>query len=353
MPQFELVPSRLPLRRGLAPGMQRIGLLTEVPGLLRQFGVRPASVLRKVALTADALADREARVPYASIVSLLAECARATGCEHFGLLVGSRWRLEHLGLPGEIARRSATVGLAIEAFTTWHWMNTTGGVAFLNRAGATTEFGYAIFEPGSADGTFQLYDLVVAIVVGMMRQLGDNADWKPLGVQLSHARPVDVGPYRRYFRAPLRFDAVASLIQFPSSLEKLPVRSADEAGRREVEARLSALGSEDLLPRLYRMVRVAMLFGLTSGDEVAAAMGLGRRTFNRRLEAFGTTFRDALEAVRFEAARQLLRDTDLAIGEISAALGYSESSPFVRAFKRWSGHSPMAWRLRMKPPRAR
>jgi AraC-like DNA-binding protein len=333
--------------------MQRIGLLTEVPSLLRQLGVRPASVLRKVALTAHALADREAQIPYASALSLLAECARATGCEHFGLLAGSQWRLEHLGLPGEIARSSATIGQAIEQFTTWHWMNTTGGVAFLSRDSTITGFGYAIFEPGATEGTFQIYDLVIAIAVGMLRQLSDNAHWKPLGVQISHARPANIGPYRRFFQAPLRFDAEASMIHFPSSFEDFPVRSADEVRHRTLEAKLSALEQENLMPRLYRMVRVAMLFGLTSGDEVAAAMGLRRRTFNRRLEEYGTTFRDALETVRFEAARQLLLDTNLAIGEIGAALGYAESSPFVRAFQRWSGHSPNAWRLHMKPARRR
>lgn len=331
--------------------MQRIGLLTEVPRLLRQLGVRPASVLRKVGITAGALADREARIAYATAVSLLEECARATGCEHFGLLAGSQWRLEHLGLPGEVAASSATVGQAIERFTAWHWMNTTGGVAFLNRGDGITGYGYAIFEPGVAEGAFQIYDLVIAIGVGMLRQLSQDDHWKPLEVQLSHARPSDIGPYRRFFRAPLRFDAEASMIYFPSSFESSPVPGADEERRRALEAKLSAAGQESFLHRLYRMVRVAMLFGLTTGDEVAAAMGLHRRTFNRRLKGYGTTFRDALEAVRFEAASQLLRDTDLAVGEIGVALGYAESSTFVRAFRRWSGRSPNVWRVQMKAAR--
>jgi AraC-like DNA-binding protein len=306
-----------------------------------------------VALTASALTDPEGSVPYASAISLLAECARVTGCQHFGLLAGSKWRLEHLGLPGEIARRSATIGQAIEQFTAWHWMNTTGGVAFLSRDDGITGFGYAIFEPRAAEGTSQFYDLVLAVGVGMLRQLSDNAGWKPLAVQICHARPSDIGPYRRFFGAPVRFDAESSMIHFPSSFESSPVCGADEVRRRALEAKLSAVGRETLLPRLYRMVRVAMLFGLTSGDEVAAAMGLHRRTFNRRLEKHGTTFRDALESVRFEAAKQLLRDTDLSVGEIGAALGYAETSPLVRAFRRWSGHSPSAWRRQMMPARRR
>ena len=324
--------------------MQRLGLLTEVPRLLRRFGVRPASVLRKAGLSRDALADREARIPYTTALSLLAECARATECGYFGLLAGSQWRLEHLGLPGEIAASCATVGEAIQQFTAIHWLNTTGGVAFFVRDNGTTGFGYAIFEQGTTEGTFQLYDMVIAIGVGMLRQLSGNAGWNPTAVHLSHVRPTNIGPYHRFFRTRLHFDAEASVIRFPRSFAASPVPGADEVRRRVLQAKLRALGPEDLLAQVYRMVRVAMLYGLTSGDEVAAAMGLPRRTFNRRLEEYGTTFRHAMETVRFEAARQLLRDTDLGIARIAAALGYRESSVFARAFHRWSGCSPSSWR---------
>lgn len=348
MTRLVLAPRRLPLRYGLSPGVQRVGPLTEVPSLLRELGVRPASVLKRAALAANALADCDARIPYASALSLLAECARATGCEHFGLLAGSRTRLEHLGLPGEIASASATIGQAIKRFTALHWMNTTGGVAFLHVEDPLTGFGYAIFESGAAEGTFQLYDLVIAIAVRMLRQLSGNTKWRPRDVQLAHVPPADIGPYRRFFRARLRFNTESSMIHFPSSFENFPVPSANEPLYRMLKARLSASGQDDLLVRLRRMIRVALLFGLTSGDEVSSAMGLNRRTFNRRLEEYGVTFSDTLDTVRFEAAQQLLRDTDLAVGEIGTALGYAESSPFVRAFRRWSGQSPNAWRLAMK-----
>jgi AraC-like DNA-binding protein len=48
--------------------------------------------------------------------------------------------------------------------------------------------------------------------------------------------------------------------------------------------------------------------------------------------------------VRFEIARELLADTDVAIDDISAVLGYASVSPFVRSFRRWSGTTPGRWR---------
>jgi AraC-like DNA-binding protein len=278
--------------------------------------------------------------------ALLDSCVAATGCKHFGLLGGSRWRLEHVGLPGEITGSCATLGEALATFTAYQWLNSSGGVAFLGREGGTTSVGYAIFEPGLHAGVDQIYDMTMAIAVRMIRELTGKAGWSPAQLMISRTRPADVAPYRRFFAAPVQFDAEASALHFPSTFEATRVPSGDETRRRVLEAKLLAAGREAMLPKLHRMIRVAMIFGLASGDEVASAMALPRRTFNRRLAEYGTTFHDVLKAVRFDVARQLLRETTLPIGDIAGALGYAESSAFVRAFRHWTGTTPGAWRER-------
>ena len=69
-----------------------------------------------------------------------------------------------------------------------------------------------------------------------------------------------------------------------------------------------------------------------------------RRTLTRRLSGAGISFRAITNQTRFEIARQLLEETDISLGQIAAALGYSEASAFTRAFGRWSGQTPSAWR---------
>jgi AraC-like DNA-binding protein len=91
-------------------------------------------------------------------------------------------------------------------------------------------------------------------------------------------------------------------------------------------------------------VRALVREGRWSGDEVAALLSLRRRTFNRRLQQEGTTFRSALANVRFEAARELLRDPQRQIPEVARLLGYSGASAFTRAFRHWSGTTPGRWR---------
>jgi AraC-like DNA-binding protein len=95
---------------------------------------------------------------------------------------------------------------------------------------------------------------------------------------------------------------------------------------------------------VYRALRLQMLHGVASGDAVAQQLNLQRRTFNRRLESYGLTFQSVLDDVRYEVGRQLLRETELSVVEIACALGYEEGASFSRAFRRWSGLYPGAWR---------
>jgi AraC-like DNA-binding protein len=81
-----------------------------------------------------------------------------------------------------------------------------------------------------------------------------------------------------------------------------------------------------------------------SVDEMAALLAMDRRTFDRRLKSRGTSSRALSNEIRFEVACRLLKDTEMSLSHIAAALGYSETSAFTRAFRGWSGQAPRMWR---------
>ena len=57
-----------------------------------------------------------------------------------------------------------------------------------------------------------------------------------------------------------------------------------------------------------------------------------------------TTFRQLVETVRQELAQLYLSDDSFTLMEISYLLGFSEQSSFSRAFKRWTGFTPLEFR---------
>jgi AraC-like DNA-binding protein len=73
-------------------------------------------------------------------------------------------------------------------------------------------------------------------------------------------------------------------------------------------------------------------------------MTMSDRTLQRRLEDLGISYSDILGEVRHELSREYLREPDVSIAEVAWLLGFSDQSAFGRAFKRWTGQSPGAWR---------
>jgi AraC-like DNA-binding protein len=64
----------------------------------------------------------------------------------------------------------------------------------------------------------------------------------------------------------------------------------------------------------------------------------------RQLQTENTNFKNLLNEVRSELADKYIRDSQLSLTEISFLLGFAEMSSFSRAFKRWTGASPSAFR---------
>lgn len=321
---------------------QRVGAFTAVPALLRQLGTDPAAVLEAAGLDESAFDFAENTLPYAKFGRFMDEGARRSGCEHFGLLVGQAWHLSTMGLIGELIRHSPTVGAALQEGTVFHHLNSQGGVVFVRERGTIAEWGYAIYHR-RVQGAGEIYDGALAALVNYMRELCGSG-WIPSEVLIAHKPPADPSPYRRLFRCPIRFDSELSALRFPAHWLKRPVPGANPKTLRILQRQASDLPQPDLIEKLHRSLRVLLLSGVTSGDAVAEMLAMHRRTLNRRLLAQGTTFREVLDDVRFEAACQLLGTTRLSLDDVAAALGYAGVSPFTRAFRRHSGATPGQWR---------
>jgi AraC-like DNA-binding protein len=77
---------------------------------------------------------------------------------------------------------------------------------------------------------------------------------------------------------------------------------------------------------------------------VARRLAVSDRTLHRRLAGEGTTFAALVDEARRERAQLLLEDRRLSCSEVAFLLGYAEPAAFFRAFRRWTGETPQAWR---------
>jgi AraC-like DNA-binding protein len=79
-------------------------------------------------------------------------------------------------------------------------------------------------------------------------------------------------------------------------------------------------------------------------DAVARDLGMSARTLQRRLSAVGLSYQEILESSRRETAEKCITQSALSIAEVAYMFGYSEPAAFHRAFKRWTGVTPQAFR---------
>lgn len=336
------------LRRPIAQdAMQRVGGFARLSELLRQLGLDPARALAEAGLATDALGDAEARVSYPALCRLLHGAAEAADCPHVGLLAGRLWHLDDYGAIGDAMRGAPTVGAALRAHVVHQHQYSEAALSFLLARGPVAEFGYAHYRT-RGPGIDLVHDAALAFGVNIMQELA-GPDWRASEVLVAHARPADAGPWRQTFRVTPSFDSEYSALRFPARWLDRPRPVGDPVRARVAGERMRATGQDDIVQRVARGLRRLLLVGQFGGDDVAAHLAMHRRTLNRRLEDAGTTFREVLDDVRASVALELLEDSDLALDDVAASLGYAGVSPFMRAFRRWTGATPGQWRKDAHP----
>jgi AraC-like DNA-binding protein len=339
------------IRSGGAPhaneGRSRIGALQAVPSVLSEVGVDPSAFFLQLGIAPRLFANPDNLIANAVAGRMLRLCAELTSCPHFGLMVGAKAGLPSLGFIGALARHAPDAGSALRAINGYLGLNNTAAVATLSEHGALAMWSYAIYEP-DLEGTDQIHLCASAVGWNVLRQLCGHR-WTPQEVLLPCRRPRDTKALRSFYGAPVRFDSDHLSLIFARSWLSHPVRDAKTSRHWTLlqqaicmEAKIAAA-----LPGLVRRaLRRLMLGGKTSIEEVAATLSVHRRTLDRQLDAHGVTFRGLAEEVRFAVSQQLLRDTEMSIRDIAAALHYANQSAFATAFRRWSGTTASEWRAR-------
>ena len=242
-------------------------------------------------------------------------------------------------------QHSPDVGSALRNLVLYLQLQDRGAVPTLVVQDKMVLLGYAVYQQGVI-ATDQIYDAAIAIGCNIMRALC-GPKLRLCDVLFSHATPVDPEPYQRFFKAPVRFDSDQSALVFSATWLDHPVSGANAQLYRVLKAETEALlawTDGDFVAQLRRVLHGLVITGRGTVEQAAFLFGMHRRTLNRRLNAQGTSFKELLQEVRFEISQQLLRDTRLPVVEVAEALGYAAAGAFTRAFQRWSGKSPTAWR---------
>lgn len=294
----------------------------------------------------DAFADPDARIPLALENRLWDSAAALANDADFGLHAAQTIRPGAFDVLDYAVRTAPDLRAALNRIVRYnrlvHDLAEFTVTEQAERICITHRFNTAGVQPGRHASEFTLASL---LVIGT--QLAGQA-LRPLAVSFPHARPGRTAEHRRIFGVTPTFAVGVSALTLPRAILDYPIPGADAGLSRIVTAHaeqlLAACATPDIAAGVRRHLAENMANGPLTLAQIAARMQLSERSLQRRLESEGTRFTRLADEVRKELALRYIADPHLELGEVAYLLGFSEPSPFHRAFKRWTGMTPAAAR---------
>jgi len=321
----------------------RVASLKEVGTYLISRGVAPAEVLRHKGLPTSLLLDADMWIEREVCFNLVAEVGRITADPYLGLHLAEVQRLPDYGPWAAGVLRAPTLRHALE-FAAHHISLIRTGLAVRMRSeeGGRVVLA-AVFEGVSDDAVRHPSLACMTTLYRIVRRVAEPVDVE-VRLCLPSQRASDEA--ERLLGSKLVFGADRNELVFDQGILDLPLRpltpSEDEVFGLLRNGQPLATARET-----YRTMRELLDSGRATVADVAGALDMSVRRMQRHLDKWGATFEGLLDEYRQISALTQLIDSTVSVTEIAFRLGYSDSSHFTRAMRRWTGRSPR--QIRMNP----
>ena len=365
---MQVIAARLPVprvgegnRMGEARGVTEMNVQERVPTTiggpvlaiakaLEFCGIDSVELFRAEGISLTLTNDPMLRLPTDTMRRLYAACVAATNDPYFGLTVARFIQISNLHALGFALAASSTLYDFCQRLERYFRVLTEAAVISLIEAD-----GEVILRFDHVGKTCpEAEDAFFGFVVLAMRQLS-SAQFNPRRVAFHHSAP-DRGhtPYLNLFRAPLTFDEVQSALVFCKADMMGPLAgSCTELAQVHDNIALkylSQLDRNDVITRVKSAIIELLPNGECSRELVAKTMCMSPTTLQSKLAKRQTTFHDLLDGTRLQLARNYMQESALSITDMTFMLGFTDTSNFSRAFKRWTGQSPTDFRAALQAP---
>ena len=194
------------------------------------------------------------------------------------------------------------------------------------------------------------HDFVVeAMLVGLVFMIEQLLDAPPQGLEIRRRGPAPayLSTLKQEVGVPVLFDQDEDALVFPQSALAARPRLADPQVAREqceLEFRQWRTEEDGVMAERIRSALQDRPAPLPSLETMAEKLSVSPRTLKRHLQQSGLSYRQLQDEERYRQAQRLLAKPDNSISEVAYTLGYSDVANFSKAFKRWSGATPRAYR---------
>ena len=310
----------------------------ELPALLQGTGL-PVEVL---------LAGDESRMSGEQQLQVLANARRIGRARDFGLRLGRRLDPAAHGPIGYLALSSPDLQTALRSLRDFLPIRIPFAQLELQESRHAMSCRLQILLDAGPEEQRMLVECFALVIQALVENFLGRRLTEAL-IHFDFPPPPYHDLYRDYLHSTYLFEQQDNCVMLPASMmeEQNPLGgAASYAAARAMCAELLArvpLTELTMADRVKRFL-LAQPAGSVGEEEVARSLFISKRTLARRLAAEGTGYRQVRDDLLAEMAGLHLRESALSVEAIAALLGYHDVANFRRAFRRWYGTSPQAYR---------
>ena len=171
-------------------------------------------------------------------------------------------------------------------------------------------------------------------------RLAYGKEFKPETVCFTHSAPSDTSLHQKLFQSPIQFGQGVNRLVFSKDLLAAPLPQSDSELAEMLDHYAQRLlkrlpADDDIVCDAREVLRSQLCKGNVSLEATAKALAMSGRSLQRKLNSQGTSYRKVLDRLRYELASYYAAQ-QVEASEIAHLLGFTETSAFYRASKRWT-----------------
>ena len=265
----------------------------------------------------------------------------------FSVRVGQQMKMDDYGVLGLSWKTCSKAGEIFERCERYFHLLSNTYVFKVKKEGEVSKV--HLFRDAYRRGVELSNEATFSATVVVLQAMTET-DMAPIGISFKHGAPSSLKSYRDAFQCPILFDQAHNYIAYKTTDLETRTAKADASinkflvERVEEETRGIEASSMKIASDVENLIKDALPSGIPSIVQIGEHMGMSSRTLTRRLSDSGFTFRGLVRQTQEEMAKGLLSNTSDTVSEIAFQTGFSEQSAFSRAFKRWTGQSPLEYR---------
>ncbi len=313
---------------------------------LDEQGLDSHALFSRAGMDMEALKDPNARYPLEQTSRLWRLSVEATGDPCLGLEVGRHVNQTTFHAMGYSLLASPTLKEVFERLI--RYFRIVSDAAELSFVPAGSDYKFEIQNlSGDIQPTDEALDAMMSVLIRLCRALYGK-HFRASRIRLRRPAPPDTTVFEKVFKAPIDFDADETAMYLDAALLDAPLPSANaELARHndEVLARyLAHFERSNIANRVHALLVEQLPHGEPSQEKIADGLHMSLRNLQRKLSAENTSYKEILNKTRHDLALSYMADSSYSISEITYLLGFSDTSSFTRAFKRWTALSPSEYR---------